>query len=195
MSEPDLTRLPQFPRVDAHERAVLQHGACRGQDDLFLNPQKDRQRTAAEKRQAAVAVCGGCPVLRSCRIVGDRFSLWSRLSFYRSMVEAVPPGADIYGGEAHRVRRLRHLASLTATQENMEPELRQSIRTYVEDSDFKATLVGRAWDLSEPKSVEEFQKFLLKHMKGVLDVHARSQGLLDEENVERAFPEVALQDL
>lgn len=50
-----------------------------------------------------------------------------------------------------------------------EADVRRAAEDYVYGQHWHATLVGKAFDMSESMSKEEFVDFLVKHMKGVLD--------------------------
>ncbi|HEV2634211.1 MAG TPA: WhiB family transcriptional regulator [Actinocrinis sp.] len=56
-------------------------GACRGADPvLFFPPEQDGPRKRADRESAAIALCGHCPVRRTCLdhalAVPERFGVW-----------------------------------------------------------------------------------------------------------------------
>lgn len=72
----------RFPGQVPDEPALWwESGACRGADPvLFFPPDQDGPRRKADRENAAIALCVGCPVRRTCLehalAVPERFGVW-----------------------------------------------------------------------------------------------------------------------
>lgn len=62
-----------------------QHGRCRGTDpSVFFPPENERRPARARRLKRAKALCGSCPVIRTCRehalAVGEPYGVWGGMS-------------------------------------------------------------------------------------------------------------------